>query len=554
MKNTNQTISTEENINKELFKWLFEKDNIELCFEEDHKPRNDIHSKFPNIYYTPELKAFFETYPMLRLKRILQLSQFIDNNSNVLHTRYEHSLGVYNLKKNIILKQFLYDSDFRNYVEQNGLKYHLIAELIKSAGHDIGHLPLSHTLELSVIGKPGFHEEIGKRILLEYKDIQNVLINISPDMPKILEDVLNNDYFGFKLLDEGNYDIDRFDYLPRDLAYEGYHQSMSFKPFRLVAVDTETKNGVASLKKNPDNSIIVHEKSSNKPTTFIPVFDISSIFDIENFLNLRVTAYKESYFHPVTQIRDKAISTIINRAIEEKEPNGKNLQNFLSILKNTKNSDDIDIDDWLKWDDLSLYNELLDIAEFSNDKSLRDATSFAIPSLDQLLDISAKMLGLKNHSQPLTNEDKQFLKRLRNYISNKSELTEKLTDFNYWDKCIKFTCKPETIKKLKTDSSLPIQFYSHKVTGYNPKSPLYFKNFDGKIFAYDDIPNRPKKVSSSPVIIDVAFCLLPFVDETAFDKPDLKLLDGINNFTFGNPYLNRPSPSAIYVKNSLDER
>ena len=554
MKNTNQTISTEENINREFFKWLFEKDNIELCFEEDHKPRKDIHSKFPNIYYTPELKAFFETYPMQRLKRILQLSQFIDNNSNVLHTRYEHSLGVYNLKKNIILKQFLYNSDFRNYVEQNGLKYHLIAELIKSAGHDIGHLPLSHTLELSVIGKPGFHEEIGKRILLECKDIQDVLINISPDMPKILEDALNNDYFGFKLLDEGNYDIDRFDYLPRDLAYEGQPQNLNFSPFRLVAVDTEVKNGITSLKKNPDNSIVLQEKSSNGPTTFIPVFDISSISNIENFLNLRVKAYEESYFHPITQIRDKAISTIINKAIEEKEPNGKNLQNFLSILKNTKNSDAVDIDDWLKWDDLSLYNELLDIAEFSKDKSLRDATSFVIPSLDQLLDISAKMLGLKNHSKPLTYKDKQFLKRLRNYISNKNELTEKLTDFNYWDKCIKFTCKPEIIEKLKTDSPLPIQFYSHKVTGYNPKSPLYFKNFDGKIFAYDDIPNRQNKVSSSPVMIDVAFCLLPFLDETALNQPDLKLLDGINTYTFGTPYLNRPSPSAIYVKNSLNER
>lgn len=546
----NQNISTEENINKEFFKWLFDKDNIELYSEEDHKPRKDINSKFPNIYYTAELKAFFETYPMERLKRILQLSQFIDNDSNVLHTRYEHSLGVYNLKKNIILKQFLYNGNFRNYVEQNKLKKHLIAELIKSAGHDIGHLPLSHTLELSVIEKPGFHEEIGKRILLEYKEIQDVLINISDDMPEILKNVLDNDYFGFKLLDEGNYDIDRFDYLSRDLAYRGNPQNLSFKPFRLAAVKTESKYGKIALEKNPDGSIAVQDTSKDVSSFFIPVFDMASISDIENFLNLRVKAYEESYFHPITQIRDKAVSIVINKAFEENEPNGTKMQDFLLGLKQIENSDDVNLDNWLSWDDLKFYNELLDIAEFSQNKALRDGAAFVVPSLDQLFDISAKMLGLKNHTKQLCSSDKKFLRRLRNYIYQKNELTEKLTDFNYWDKCIKFTCDPENIEKLKNNASVPVQFYSHKLTGYNPNSPIYFENFDGKIYTYDTLPNHKSKVSNEPIKLSVAFCMLPFVKEDF----DMSLLNGNNNYSFGTPYLNRPSPSAIYIKNSSEER
>lgn len=549
MNTINKNISTEENINKEFFKWLFDKNNIELYFEEDHKPRKDINSTFPKIYYTPELKAFFETYPMKRLKRILQLSLFINNDSNSLHTRYEHSLGVYNLKKNIILKQFLYNSDFRNYVEQNNLKKHLIAELIKSAGHDIGHLPLSHTLELSVIEKPGFHEEIGKRILLEYKEIQDVLASISDNMPQILRDVLNNDYFGFKLLDEGNYDIDRLDYLSRDLAYRSQPQNLAFKPFKIVAVKTESQNGKISLKKNPDGSIAIQD-TFNSDSFFIPVFDIASIADIEDFLNLRVKAYQESYFHPITQIRDKAVSTVINKAFEENEPNGKKMQDFLLDLKQIKSSDDVNLNTWLSWDDLKFYNELLNIAEFSENKALRDCSAFVIPGLDQLFDISAKMLNLKERTKPLTSSDKKFLRRLRNYIYQKNELTEKLKDFNYWEKCIKFTCNPENLEKLKKCTSLPVQFYSHKLTGYNPNSPIYFENFDGKIYTYDTLPNHKSKVSNKPIKLCVAFCMIPFVN----DELDLSLLNETYNYSQGTPYLNRPSPSAIYIKNSSEER
>lgn len=222
--------SDEYDLNMAFFKWLFEKNNIELHYEEDHVPL----VRKPLIYYPKELKDLFETFPMQRLKKILQLSKFIDNNSNALHTRYEHSLGVYNLKRQIILQQFVDNPEFKKYVEQNDLKLNLIAELIKSAGHDIGHLPLSHSLESSVIQKPGFHEEIGKRILLENEQIQSCLSNISPKLPHVFQDTLEHNYFGFNFLDEGNYDIDRFDYLYRDLAFNGKPEYKKFEPFKLL--------------------------------------------------------------------------------------------------------------------------------------------------------------------------------------------------------------------------------------------------------------------------------------------------------------------------------
>lgn len=515
--------SDEYDLNMAFFKWLFEKNNIELHYEEDPVPL----VRKPLIYYPKELKDLFETFPMQRLKKILQLSKFIDNNSNALHTRYEHSLGVYNLKRQIILQQFVDNPEFKKYVEQNDLKLNLIAELIKSAGHDIGHLPLSHSLESSVIQKPGFHEEIGKRILLENEQIQSCLSNISPKLPQILQDTLEHNYFGFKLLDEGNYDIDRFDYLYRDLAFNEKPEYKEFEPFKLL-------------------------KSKDAKSSFIPVFDISSIDSIEEFLNLRVMAYKDFYYHPMTEIRDKSTALVIKKALETNEPNGTNLQQFLVKLKNIHSANDVNLDEWLSWNDLRFYNELLNIAEFSENKALQKAAIFSVPGLDQLLDISAKMLNLKNTSNQLTPNENAFLKRLHKYITEKNDFTRALSDFNYWDKCIKYTTNPQKVRKLQTNSNLPVEFYSHNIVGYNTKEPIFFQTEDGKIYTYDAIPNRTPKVSSDKITLDIAFCFLPFLGEPTQSNVEISsTLNEKRQTSFGIPYFNRPSPAGTYIENTM---
>ena len=531
----------EKTSNLLFFKWLFESDNINLIFENETAPfrENSV------IYYPEQLKDFFVSEPMQRLKKVLQLSKVIDINPNALHTRYEHSIGVYNLKKDIIMNLFLNDPQFKAYVEEHNLKNNLIAELIKSAGHDIGHLPLSHFLELSVIKKVGFHEEIGKRILLENEQIRNCLLNISPDFLKILKDTLENDYFGFKFLDEGNYDIDRFDYLYRDLAYLGTPLSESFAPLKIKIAECDSK--VPKLD-NSGRIILASENSSNR--MFIPVFSISSLPDIERFLNTRVELYKNCYSHPVDEILAQSVGITINKAIENHEPNGIKVQKFLIDLKNISSANNVNLDEWLSWNDLTFYNELLDIGEFTQNPALRKIAIIALPGLEQLFDISSKMLGLKNRTQPLSKNDKIFLKRLHRYLNEKTNFTQDLSDPNYLYKYTAYTSDPQKINILKSFPTLPINFNSRKIKPYKSSEPIFIETETGEIYTYDAIPGRPPKINLDNVSLDVAICFTPLLESQ--HNALIDLLDEKSSPTFGRHYFNRPSPAGTYIENSYD--
>lgn len=96
------------------------------------------------------------------------------------------------------------------------MKLTLIAELIKVAGHDIGHFPLSHAFEEQVFqthGAHGAHEIIGQRLMLENPEIQSVLSSISDDLLEVLSSLYSHPVLNFPAYDESSYDVNRLDYV-----------------------------------------------------------------------------------------------------------------------------------------------------------------------------------------------------------------------------------------------------------------------------------------------------------------------------------------------------
>ena len=183
-----------------------------------------------NIYYPSQIKAFFDSKPMQRLSRITQLGLVASENPNMYQNRLEHSKGVYYRK----LEEFFYNfqnPEWIKYIEDNNFKLYLIADLIKIAGHDIGHLPYSHALEEQLLGKRGAHEVIGRRIMLESSEIQSLLYSISSELPKIMEELYNGNVLNFSEHDESNYDNDRLDFLTRDSLYNGF---FTYLPIQII--------------------------------------------------------------------------------------------------------------------------------------------------------------------------------------------------------------------------------------------------------------------------------------------------------------------------------
>ena len=141
-----QDIDNKEDLMREFFIWLFDDPNITdkevtLTKEIDYTMCSTYND--PYIYYPKQIQAFFNTKPMQRLARISQLDFIINKFPNAYHSRLEHSKGVYNKKVEELFYNFR-KPEWKSYIEKNNLKLYLIADLIKSAGHDIGHLPFSH--------------------------------------------------------------------------------------------------------------------------------------------------------------------------------------------------------------------------------------------------------------------------------------------------------------------------------------------------------------------------------------------------------------------------
>lgn len=154
---------------REFFSWVLDKNNVGLFEETDLTLVKDYYD--PNIYYPQQIADFFNTKAMKRIGRVGQLGLVIKESENCYHSRLEHCKGTYNRK----LEELIYLSsnpEYRKYIEENDYKLYLIAELIKEAAHDIGHLPLSHAMEVQIMGRRDFHEDIGKRILLEDEEIR----------------------------------------------------------------------------------------------------------------------------------------------------------------------------------------------------------------------------------------------------------------------------------------------------------------------------------------------------------------------------------------------
>ncbi|KXT29399.1 HD domain protein [Candidatus Phytoplasma oryzae] len=209
------------------------------------------------------LKKIIDTSVMQRLRRIKQLGCVSIVYHGAEHSRFTHSLGVYELAR-----KFLETNSFFLHNKIN-LREKLLL-LTSSLLHDIGHSAYSHIFE-NIFHT--IHEEKSAQIINSHPEIVSILNQIDKQFKYDVSAIIKKKS-KFKLIEQllsSQLDFDRLDYLKRDAFFAGVSYGY---------IDTDRLLRIIDIKKSK------------------VVFKQNGISSIENYLISRYHMYHQVYYHP----------------------------------------------------------------------------------------------------------------------------------------------------------------------------------------------------------------------------------------------------------------
>ncbi|MFT8408211.1 HD domain-containing protein [Liquorilactobacillus satsumensis] len=333
--------------------------------------RDPIHSY---IYIQHQvILDLINTREFQRLRRIRQLGTASSTFHGAEHSRFTHSVGVYEITRQIC---DLFQRNYPTKTPQDGLwdDHERLVALCAALLHDIGHGPYSHTFEHIFHTD---HEKLTVTILTSPEtEVNQVLKRVSADFPAKVASVIQKSYPDPQVVQmiSSQIDADRMDYLLRDSYYTGTNYG-TFDLERILRVMRPYHNGIT--------------------------FHISGMHAVEDYIVSRFQMYQQVYFHPVSRSMEVILSHLLKRAkylFEHKDLEAiGNPSLLLPFFKK-----DFSIDDYLKLDDgvLNTYfiqwctspdHILSDLAKrFLNRKPLKSVrfsskTAFLLPELSKLV-------------------------------------------------------------------------------------------------------------------------------------------------------------------------
>ncbi|MGB7595733.1 MAG: HD domain-containing protein [Erysipelotrichaceae bacterium] len=214
-----------------------------------------------------------------RLRRIHQLGATYQVYHSAEHSRFSHSLGVYEVVRRMVSEvEGLKDS----LSEQERIEVMLAGML-----HDIGHGPFSHSFEAVLDFN---HEKMGAAIILGDSSLHKALVKHDADLPERIVAILTHDHPNPVLnqIISGQLDADRMDYLLRDAYFTG----TSYGTFDLERV-------LRTLRVH-DDKLVVKE---------------SGVHTIEDYIMARYHMYWQVYYHPVSRSFETILIRFFKRLV-----------------------------------------------------------------------------------------------------------------------------------------------------------------------------------------------------------------------------------------------
>lgn len=195
-----------------------------------------------NIGTTPRLRRLLDTRTLQRLRGIRQLGLAHLVYPGATHTRFEHSLGTYEMARTLLVQ--LLHRRGKEFLTAEAVATFLCAALL----HDVGHYPFSHTLEElppDAQGRARRHDQHARELILADEELADLLRREWGVEPARIADIIDEDRppqdeEGRRLTEllSGPLNPDRLDYLFRDSNHVGVPYGQVIDMERLLhAVD-----------------------------------------------------------------------------------------------------------------------------------------------------------------------------------------------------------------------------------------------------------------------------------------------------------------------------
>ncbi|NQD64728.1 HD domain-containing protein [Bacillus haikouensis] len=273
------------------------------------------------------------TKEVQRLRRVRQLGTTYLTFHGAEHSRFNHSLGVYEIIRRIVDDVF----DGRPEWDQDERLLSLCAALL----HDLGHGPFSHSFE-KVFQLD--HEHFTQEIILGDTEVNQVLSKVGKDFPKHVAEVIAKTYENKLVVSliSSQIDADRMDYLQRDAYFTG----VSYGHFDMERI--------LRVMRPREDQVVIKQ---------------SGMHAVEDYIMSRYQMYWQVYFHPVTRSAEVILTKILHRAKALHDTGYSFKQkplHFYSLF-----TGNVALEDYLKLDE-SVIMYYFQIWQEEEDKILRD--------------------------------------------------------------------------------------------------------------------------------------------------------------------------------------
>lgn len=335
-----------------------------------------IHINYEVVWNCLDSKEF------QRLRRIRQLGGDFQVYPTAEHSRFSHSLGVYEIVRRMVTEIKSLSMELSEYDK--------ICVMLAGLLHDVGHGPFSHAFEHITNHS---HEDYTAKIILGETELNRVLTEVYPRLPEDIVSIIEHNHPNDILnqIISGQLDADRMDYLLRD----SYFSATSYGQFDLERILRTMR--VRKIDKNKKALVVKY----------------TGIHSVEDYIMARYQMYWQVYYHPVARSYEAVFIQLFNRLKDIFKEN-KEYFSDIKVLIPFLEKNEVSVEEYFKLDENSLLY-CFSLIQDKNDEIASDlAQRLQNRRLFEYVDYSEENLAQIKNMLKEHNLDEKYYLRIEN--------------------------------------------------------------------------------------------------------------------------------------------